>query len=570
MSLTSAYEAFLAFPNATHLSDDSSLNYIITLTTVNGSAAITKHVSQQQRIAKRKTEKVLSSIESDNAICLDVETTLEFISGGGAYLPGLDDNFLSDRVVTFPIVHIVHFDNNHHIKQIRLYWDQGSLLKLVDVIGSRAANWPIRDGKDQARLIASSASHTSGTHEGLMPTTKRMGDVAITSKPPSPRKNVTGDPHASLSLFDPREENQHTAFPQAVAPRASAKPAPRDYHDLFPGNESDASPASKAGPPSPAKDIHNVFPTKGGAGKNFKPSRLFDTDEPENSKGGSPQKGMRANPQMYNHFEFADGVDDPIQQPSSKPRPANKHGSQWDFADFSTPEKVPQKFRPQDARNFGWGDEETNSENPTKNTKAVQSHRGAEAQFGFQQDDMANENRRPGASKGQGSNNMGLYKNNLYDDTELSKSPEKKPNAPTTITNLKDRKKDFEPHFQMTDSSPGLGEKTASQNNRPIAHNRNKSVKGMEAQWVATDVSPAAPAQTKPAVDKEKFEYSSGNVTNTKIKTAGDGMGGRKGTGRNWGFGDESDEDGEGGMNAGKFMASKKQQAPKEDSFWDY
>ena len=104
MSLTSAYEAFLAFPNATHLSDDASLNYITTLTTVNGSAAIAKHVSQQQRIAKRKTEKVLSSIESDNAICLDVETTLEFISGGGAYLPGLDDNFLSDRVVTFPIV----------------------------------------------------------------------------------------------------------------------------------------------------------------------------------------------------------------------------------------------------------------------------------------------------------------------------------------------------------------------------------------------------------------------------------------------------------------------------------
>ena len=104
MSLTSAYEAFLAFPNATHLNDDASLNYITTLTTVNGSAAIAKHVSQQQRIVKRKTEKFLSSIEGENAICLDVETTLEFITGGGAYLPGLDDNFLSDRVVTFPIV----------------------------------------------------------------------------------------------------------------------------------------------------------------------------------------------------------------------------------------------------------------------------------------------------------------------------------------------------------------------------------------------------------------------------------------------------------------------------------
>ncbi|MCJ1419787.1 hypothetical protein MMC32_006143 [Xylographa parallela] len=570
MSLTSAYEAFLAFPNATHLSDDASLNYITTLTTVNGSAAIAKHVSQQQRIAKRKTEKVLSSIESDNAICLDVETTLEFISGGGAYLPGLDDNFLSDRVVTFPIIHVVHFDNNRLIKQIRLYWDQGSLLKLVDVIGSRAANWPIRDGKDQARLIALSVSHASEAHKGLAPTTKRMGDVTITSKPPSPRKNVTGDPHASLSLFDPREEDQETAFPQGVAPRASAKPAPRDYHDLFPGNESDASPGSKVRPSSPAKENQNGFATKGGAGKNFKPSRLFDTDEPEDSKGASPQKGRRANPQMYNHFDFADVSEEPIQQPTSKPRPKNKHGSQWDFADFSTSEKIPQKLRPQDARNFGWDDEELNTENPAKNAKAVQLHRGAEAQFEFQDDGVPNENRKPGTSRGQGSNNMGLYTNNLYDDTELSKSPERRSNASTTMTNLKDRKKDFEPHFQMTDSSPGLGEKTASQNNRPISDNKNKFVRGMESQREATDAPSATQAQTKPAADKENYEYSSGNVTNNKIKTAGDGMGGRKGTGRHWGFGEESDEDGEGGINAGKFMASKKQQAPKENSFWDY
>lgn len=47
---------------------------------------------------------MLHCIESENEICLDVETTLEFVTGGGAYLPGLDDNFLADRVVTFPIV----------------------------------------------------------------------------------------------------------------------------------------------------------------------------------------------------------------------------------------------------------------------------------------------------------------------------------------------------------------------------------------------------------------------------------------------------------------------------------
>ena len=104
MPLAAAYQAFLASPRDTHLNSNASLNYITTLTTINSSAAIAKHLSNQQSVVRKKQEKVLSNIESDNAICLEVETTLEFNTGGGAYLPGLDDNFLSDQVVTFPIV----------------------------------------------------------------------------------------------------------------------------------------------------------------------------------------------------------------------------------------------------------------------------------------------------------------------------------------------------------------------------------------------------------------------------------------------------------------------------------
>lgn len=107
MSLTATYQAFLTSHNATHLSNDASLNYITTLTTVNKADTITKHLAKQEGVVKKKQEKVLSTIEGDNAICLDVETTLEFRTGGGAYLPGLDDNFLTDRVVTFPVVSIL-------------------------------------------------------------------------------------------------------------------------------------------------------------------------------------------------------------------------------------------------------------------------------------------------------------------------------------------------------------------------------------------------------------------------------------------------------------------------------
>ena len=104
-SLKAIYQDFLAQPRADALSTDAaSLNYITTLTTITPAAAIVKHVAAHQQVLKKKEEKVLSAVEGEGALCLEVETTLEFITGGGAYLPGLDDNFLADRVVTFPTV----------------------------------------------------------------------------------------------------------------------------------------------------------------------------------------------------------------------------------------------------------------------------------------------------------------------------------------------------------------------------------------------------------------------------------------------------------------------------------
>lgn len=104
MSLKEVYQAYLANPTAARLTDDASLNYINTLTTINTAASIVKHHAAHQSVVKKKGEQVLDCVTGDHAITLDIETTLEFISGGGAYLPGLDDNFLTDRVVTFPMV----------------------------------------------------------------------------------------------------------------------------------------------------------------------------------------------------------------------------------------------------------------------------------------------------------------------------------------------------------------------------------------------------------------------------------------------------------------------------------
>lgn len=498
------------------------------------------------------------------------------------------------------------------------------MLKLVDVIGSRARNWPIRDGKDQARLIASSSavgSQNNGptrtdARNGLPDQNERSGP----NKPIASSKNVTGDPHASLSLFAPQDTNREPSHhPAAVAPRASAKPPPRDYndlfasnesdllpaesarvspqkenkglkaqsakppprdyHDLFVGNESDASPAAKSKQLSPQKENKpvalNAIAGKGGSGKNFQPSRLFETNNSQPGTPGTPgessDKFIKPHPKKYNHFELGEGNDDAGTAPRAMPnRPKTKHQSQWDFEDFMTPEKVPQKIRDQDVRHFGWSDDEPNMESPVKHPNVHHPRPDARPHFEFQDDGTpAADRRAAGHPRGQGAmKGMGLYKNNVFDETE--RSPERKSHPLATVTNVKDRRQMPDSDATMNDSAADTG---ANGGTKPIPEARAKAVKMMDAQWEAADQSPGPPTthhdHGRPA-SRDQENYAGTRNGPAGIKTGGDGMGGKKGAGRRWGFGDESDEDGEGGINGGKFRAIKKQQAPVDHTVWDF
>ena len=532
-------------------------------------------------------------------------------------------------------MHIVHFDSSQNIQQVRLYWDQGALLKLVDVIGSRARNWPIRDGKDQARLIASSAVSITQSNGPTCPATENgsrdTNQASVMTKPRSQSKNVTRDPHASLALFAPREEEKDSSAPAAVAPRTSAKPPPRDYHDLFVGNESDASPVSREKIASPQKE--NMLPgpiaPKGGAGKNYQPSRLFDT---ENSQPGTPGtpiessgKFIKPDAKKYNHFEFGPGNEG---QNLVAARPKSKHQNNWDFADFMTPDKIPTKVRGQDVRHFGWSDDEPVMDSPAKHPAVAKARPDVNTNFEFQDDGTPGGERHPGLPRGQANTKgFGMYQNNVFGESDLPPSPEKKGHP---LANLKDRRKNFDPHFSMTDDSSS---QSANNTKQPIPEARAKVVQQMGAQWEASDQSPAAYPTSKiedvinsASGDKENILNGGGNkhvgimsggdgmggkkgagrswgfgedspgpqavnknenrinsisgdkknISNgggekhMRIKNGGDGMGGKKGAGRSWGFGDDSDEDGVGGMNGGKFQASKIQQAPKDSGFWDF
>ena len=82
-SLKKTYQNFLASPNSSALNDEASLNYITTLTTIKPAAAVLKHFAAHEKVLKKKEEKALDTIESDNALYLELETTLEFLSSGG-------------------------------------------------------------------------------------------------------------------------------------------------------------------------------------------------------------------------------------------------------------------------------------------------------------------------------------------------------------------------------------------------------------------------------------------------------------------------------------------------------
>jgi hypothetical protein len=244
----------------------------------------------------------------------------------------------------------VHFDSSDKITQIRQYWDQGSLLKQIDVIGARSRNWPIREGPEQAKLIKSSAQVAQpDSAPSSRPSTASRGADEVSIRSRGSTTNALNDPHASLSLFERRQiEEEELPSAHPIAPRAtSAKPPPREYSELFVSGDAPS--------PSPANER---IPVKGGANRQSIANRLFGETEEDRIAATTPLKGTKTNPKKFNHFEFGDGEDEetPRGRNASKkegPRDKSKSQANWTFEDFVTPEKTNPKNNPQ-AQTFSW------------------------------------------------------------------------------------------------------------------------------------------------------------------------------------------------------------------------
>lgn len=452
------------------------------------------------------------------------------------------------------------FDGEGKITQIRQSWDQGSLLKQVEVIGRSGQNWPIRDSKEQISLIAKCAKGQGAATPRTEPLPTRSRGSSV---------NAMRDPHASLDLFAPREELE--TMPEAVvSPFAGRRPRQRSFTEIL-GDE----PAEEPGSPSNGRD-RSESPSKAvapkvGAGKHFHPMRLFDPDANEVAPEGHERKQsadryVRPDPKKYQHFRFDDGSEAPA---ASAPNPAadaaqkkSKRDSQWSFEDFSTPQKpvaTRALHRARDVRH--WGTENDVLENtPAPNAPVVKPRRDAEAHFELVDDGPVSDEPRNAGRPPRGTlhnDGLHLYENRLHVDDDTVPSPG--PGPLGSIANLKDRKKDFEAHFNLTDDSPHHSNGSGSAEPAKVPEDRKKAVRMMESSWAPYDESPVSRKENNNPDAK-------GAGDNRGIVIAGDGMGGRKGSGRGWLAGDDEE------VAAAPAPAKKGGRGPptKSDNFWDF
>jgi hypothetical protein len=457
-------------------------------------------------------------------------------------------------------VHIVHFDSADKITQIRQYWDQGSLLKQIDVIGARSRNWPIREGSEQAKLIKSSAQLAQpDSAPSSRPSTAARGADEVSIRSRGSTNNAMNDPHASLSLFERRQiEEDELPSAHPTAPRVqSAKPPPREYSELFVNGDS--------GSPSPA---NQRIPVKGGANTKSTVNRLFEETDEERMAATTPSRGTKTNPNKYDHFTFGDGGDEDTPRGRGDarkegPRGTSKSQASWGFEDFVTPEKTNPKHNPGTARNFSWEDDEVSAnsgsnedcadtlqveESPVRVERIHKARPGTGHQFEFEDEGTPAARKAQAPTKGGVSNKgQGLYHDHVTgnDDSEGMAHGDNRPLSDITKpVHNKNRSKDFAPHWEMNDNTPVASKSSSSNENRKpgAPHQATKSNFGFYdespqpaggykiniagngmgnragTQFSLFDDEPAPPAADDRSIGNHKG-----------IKATGDGMGGRKG-----------------------------------------
>jgi hypothetical protein len=381
-------------------------------------------------------------------------------------------------------VHVVQFDGQGKISQIRLYWDQSTVLRQVDAIGKSGRNWPIRDGFAQVKTVKASINDTpSATNTTSLPSRSAPIDNAALPDRPilSPGARQDGDFNDRLfatgDSLEPRRPSNNTNPEYAV--RASAKPAPRQLNEIFTDENSKKSFQPEGKP-------------KIGSAKNFHENRLFDEN-----KEPQPEVSKKTDPTKFSHFEFPNGESGAAASDMYRPM-SNKTTKQsnWDFQDFSTPEKHRPRANPEQERHIGPGLDEVCFVEVTASLDTTNSMQ-----------DQVSPEKRPITHAARHENNAHFE---IADD---SPAGPKAPFSNKTNVDQSRRGDEYQPHFE-------IGEVEAPKKIYKTAGNGMGGRAGTRTLW----------DEPEPPTSEQAI-----------YKTYGNGMGGRRDGGLSWDIGDEGD-----------------------------
>lgn len=226
---------------------------------------------------------------------------------------------------------------NELIKSVRFFWDQGSMLKQLNIIGTRGNIWPIFSGADQEKLMVAEGMYLYKAYfrKDLINVTASSStnpaQLAASETNYGPRK------HFDIADLEP-EQTIPVPRPGVIAAAASAKPKPRNLQDLM--DETATAPASPQRMGSAPKsydmfDEQNQAPL---AARQMKgPAPVAQTPEQIRAKRNFNSKNFEP------HFKF--GTPDTKPSPYSKTR-ANMHPQpdelKWDYdSKTGTRQQVP-------------------------------------------------------------------------------------------------------------------------------------------------------------------------------------------------------------------------------------
>ncbi|KTW28369.1 hypothetical protein T552_04119 [Pneumocystis carinii B80] len=274
-SILKLYQEFRQAPSQSIFSDQCILTYVTTCIRFSGSKNILLQLSEYQTQIKLK-EEVINLHVAGNSIVSEVFLDIEFVSGPAWLVPGLEDNFYIDRKIQLPHIYIIEFDENEKISHIRVFWDQATILKQLEIFSNRRQALPIKLGKEQHHFMKNKGIIINWN---IMHFIFFISNLYLLLKQETPRM---------LSLFEPYEEPSREFHHNPVRPRSPTRPIQRPYEDLFVAKGTPIS----VKPPKACQKIHNV--------SNINSILFNEYEEPNQQKTNV----LKKNPK-FTHFEFS-------------------------------------------------------------------------------------------------------------------------------------------------------------------------------------------------------------------------------------------------------------------------